>query len=215
MEATRRFLESLGLPPGDLHALPDSTKRFPDGAQYRIEIPGTEGPAALAAILAEASSYQLTVHRVSQGSGVMLMTDDEIRAMARLAKSHQVEVSLFARPNAAWDTGAMATASAGKSIGPRLRGQDQLVYCLEDVKRAASLGIRSVLLADEGALWVAGEMRQAGILPASSAFVCVCILTGSEERSFGSLASLRISILIGWQERSLVAMLLGTATLIG
>lgn len=170
MEATRRFLESLGLPAGDLHALPESTKRFPDGAQYRVEIPSTEGPAALAAILEEAGSYQLTVHRVSQGSGVMLMTDDEIRAMARIARSHRVEVSLFARPNAAWDTGAMATASAGKSISPRLRGQDQLVYCLEDVKRAAALGIRSVLLADEGALWVAGEMRQAGILPREMQF---------------------------------------------
>lgn len=170
MEATRRFLESLGLPPGDLHALPDSTKRFPDGAQYRVEIPSTEGPTALAAILEEASAYRLTIHRVSQGSGVMLMTDDEIRAMARLARSHQVEVSLFARPNAAWDTGAMATASAGKSISPRLRGQEQLVYCLEDVKRAASLGIRSVLLADDGALWVAGEMRKAGILPSEMQF---------------------------------------------
>ena len=104
MDATRRFLESL--------ALPDSAKRFPDGAQYRVEIPSTQGPAALAAILEEASSYQLTIHRISQGSGVMLMTGDEIRAMARLARSHQVEVSLFARPNAAWDTGAMASASA-------------------------------------------------------------------------------------------------------
>ena len=170
MEATRRFLESLGLPTGDLHALPDSTKRFPDGAQYRVEIPSTEGPGALEAILEEASFYQLTIHRVSQGSGVMLMTDDEIRAMARIARSHQVEVSLFARPNAAWDTGAMATASAGKSVAPRLRGQEQLVYCLEDVRRAASLGIRSVLLADEGALWIAGEMRQAGILPKEMQF---------------------------------------------
>ena len=170
MKDTRRFLESLGLPPRDLHALPDSTKRFPDGAQYRVEIPSTEGPAALATILEEANTYQLTVHRVSQGSGVMLMTDDEIRTMARLARSHQVEVSLFARPNAAWDTGAMATASAGKSISPRLRGQEQLVYCLEDVKRAASLGIRSVLLADEGALWVAGEMRKAGMLPREMQF---------------------------------------------
>jgi len=170
MQATRRFLESLGLPSGDLHALPDSKKRFPDGAQYRVEIPSTEGPEALAAILEEANSYHLTVHRVSQGSGVLLMMDDEIRAMARIARSHQVEVSLFARPNAAWDTGAMAMASGGKSIGPRLRGQEQLVYCLEDVKRAASLGIRSVLLADEGALWVAGEMRQAGILPREMQF---------------------------------------------
>jgi hypothetical protein len=170
MDATRRFLESLGLPPGDLHSLPDSTKRFPDGAQYRVEIPSTEGPGALAAVLEEASLYGITIHRVSQGSGVMLMTDDEIRAMADIARSHQVEVSLFARPNAAWDTGAMATASAGKSIGPRLRGQEQLVYCLEDVRRAAFLGIRSVLLADEGALWVAGEMRQAGVLPRDMQF---------------------------------------------
>lgn len=170
MEATRRFLESLNLPSGDLHALPDSTKRFPDGAHYRVEIPSTEGPGALSAILEEADFYQLTIHRVSQGSGVLLMTDDEIRAMAGLAQSHKVEVSLFARPNAGWDIGAMATASAGKSIAPRLRGQDQLIYCLEDVKRAASLGIRSVLLADEGALWVAGEMRQAGILPEEMQF---------------------------------------------
>jgi hypothetical protein len=44
------------------------------------------------------------------------------------------------------------------------------VYCLEDVQRAAALGIRSVLLADEGALWVAGEMRQAGVLPEGMQF---------------------------------------------
>lgn len=170
MESTRRFLERMGLPPGDLHTLPDSPKRFPDGAQYRVEIPSTEGPAALEAILEEADSYGLTIHRVSQGSGVMLMTDDEIREMARIARSHQVEVSLFARPNAAWDIGAMTTASAGKTVSPRLRGQEQLIYCLEDVQRAASLGIRSVLLADEGALWVADEMRRAGILPSDMQF---------------------------------------------
>ena len=56
MDATRRFLEGMGLPPGDLHELPDSTKRFPDGAQYRVEIPSTEGPAALAAVLEEADA---------------------------------------------------------------------------------------------------------------------------------------------------------------
>ncbi len=122
MEATRRFLESLGLPSGDLHALPDSTKRFPDGAHYRVEIPSTEGPGALAAILEEADFYQLTIHRVSQESGALLMADDEIRVMAALAQSHKVEVSLFARPNAGWDIGAMATASDGLPGAARLRG---------------------------------------------------------------------------------------------
>jgi len=170
MDATRRFLEQMGLPPGDLHSLPSSAKRFPDGAQYRVEIPSTESPAALAAIIEEAERYSLIIHRVSQGSGVMLLTDDEIREMARLAQAQGMEVSLFARPNAAWDTGAMTVASAGKAVSPRLRGQDQLVHCLEDVRRAAALGIRSVLLADEGALWVAGEMRQAGMLPKDMQF---------------------------------------------
>ncbi len=170
METTRHFLTTLGLPEGDLHTLPDSPKRFPDGAQYRVEIPSTEGPAALEAIVEEAERYHIIIHRVSQGSGVMLMTDEEIVEMAQNAIAHKIEVSLFARPNAAWDTGAMAVSSGGRSVSSRLRGQDQLVYCLEDVRRAADLGIRSVLLADEGALWVANEMRQAGLLPQEMQF---------------------------------------------
>ncbi len=178
MEQTRAFLSRLGLPKGDAHALPSSTKRFPDGAQYRVEIPSTEGPRALAAILEEADRYRVTIHRVSQGSGVMLQTDDEILEMARLAAARGMEVSLFARPHAGWDVGAMATSSAGRVVGPRLRGQEQLVHCLEDVKRAARLGIRSVLLADEGALWVAGEMRQAGELPQEMQFK-ISVMMGS------------------------------------
>ena len=54
MDSTRSFLESIGLPPGDLTALPDSPKRFPDGASFRIEIPSTEGPRCLEAVLDEA-----------------------------------------------------------------------------------------------------------------------------------------------------------------
>ncbi|MCS7050372.1 MAG: U32 family peptidase [Thermomicrobium sp.] len=178
MERTRAFLTRLGLPPGDLHALPTSEKRFPDGAQYRVEIPSTEGPRVLAAVLDEARRHGVVVHRVSQGSGVMLLTDDEIREMGYLAASAGIEVSLFARPSAGWDTGAMARTSAGALVSAKLRGQEQLVYCLEDVRRAAELGIRSVLLADEGALWVAGEMRRAGELPHDMQFK-VSVLMGA------------------------------------
>jgi hypothetical protein len=183
MQKTRDFVRRLGLPEGDAHTLPTSQKRFPDGAQYRVEIPSTEGPAALAAILEEADRYAITIHRVSQGSGVMLLTDDEIREMAQLAQSRRMEVSLFARPNAAWDTGAMAVSSAGRTVGPRLRGQEQLIYCLEDVQRAALLGIRSVLLADEGALWVAGEMRKAGVLPKDMQFKVSVMLSAANPAS--------------------------------
>ena len=44
-------LARLGLPLTDAHDLPDSGKRFPDGAQYRLEIPTTEGPRALKAVI--------------------------------------------------------------------------------------------------------------------------------------------------------------------
>lgn len=165
MQTTRDLLTRLGLPAGDAYHLPDSPKRFPDGAQYRVEIPSTEGPAALLAVLEEAEKQDVLIHRVSQGSGIMLLTDSEIREMAKLGAEAGIEVSLFVGPRAAWDTGAQITASAGKNLGARLRGMDQVIYAAEDMRRANALGIRSVLVADEGLMWLAQEMKKAGELP--------------------------------------------------
>src|SRR5438067_7534763 len=130
MGDTRAFLASIGLPPGDLNELPDSPLRFADGAQYRIEIPSVEGPACLEAVLEEAARLDVTVHRVSQGSGVFLLTDEELDETARLASDARVEVSLFARPNAGWDASAMARSPAGAVVAPAARGQEQVVACL-------------------------------------------------------------------------------------
>jgi hypothetical protein len=162
---TREFLRSIGLPPGDLGQLPDSAKRFPDGAQYRIEIPSTEGPTCLAAVLAEAARLEVTVHRVSQGSGVFLHTDAELDEMARRAAEARVEVSLFARPNAAWGTSAMARSPAGAVVAPIAHGQEQVVHVLDDIRRAAAHGFRSVLIADLGVLAVFTALKEAGELP--------------------------------------------------
>jgi hypothetical protein len=165
MDTTRAFLRKLGLPATDAHALPASTKRFPDGAQYRVEIPSVEGPRAFEAVLEEAEKHRVRIHRVSQGSGILLLTDEEIREMARLGREAQMEVSLFVGPRAAWDIGAQVQTPAGKALAARLRGMDQLVYAVEDVKRACALGIRGVLVADEGLLYVLHEMRKAAELP--------------------------------------------------
>jgi hypothetical protein len=165
MSETRDFLHSIGLPSGDLNDLPDSEKRFPDGAQYRIEIPSTEGPKCLDAVLEQAISLGVRVHRVSQGSGVFLQTDAELDEMARTAAEARVEVSLFARPNAAWDTSAAARAPAGGVFAPTARGQEQVVAALDDARRAAEHGFRSVLVADVGVLAAFGEARRAGLLP--------------------------------------------------
>jgi hypothetical protein len=160
------ILSRLGLPANDLYSLPSSPHAFADGAQYRVEIPSTEGPECLAAVLEEAARYGLSIHRVSQGSGVFMHTDAELDAMAALAADHHVEVSLFARPTAGWGPGAMSVAPAGAVAAATIAGTGQLAAALDDVSRAAEHGFRSVLVSDIGLLAVFGQAREAGLLPA-------------------------------------------------
>jgi len=165
MKTAREFLESIGLPGGDRHECPASGKRFPDGGQYRIEIPSTEGPQVLAAVLDEAGKRDVPVHRVSQGSGIMLMTDAEIVKMLAIGRQAAIEVNLFVGPRCTFDIGAQAYSPAGRTLGLSLRGGDQLIFAVEDVKRAANLGLRSVLVSDIGLLQIIAKMRAAGELP--------------------------------------------------
>jgi len=193
MDATRRFLSSIGLPPGDLHDLPTSAKRFPDGGQYRIEIPSTEGPRCLEAVLDEADRRDVVVHRVSQGSGVFMQTDAELDETARLAADARVEVSLFARPNSAWGVSAMARSPAGAVLAPAAHGEEQVVYALEDARRAAAHGFRSVLIADLGVLSVFDAMRKTGELPADMQAKVSVMLPAANPPAAGVLADLGAS----------------------
>ncbi|MBN1874004.1 MAG: U32 family peptidase [Anaerolineae bacterium] len=191
MQATRAFLQNLGLPPGDLYELPSSAKRFPDGAQYRVEIPSVEGPRALVAVLEEAQQRAVRIHRVSQGSGIMLLTDAEIHEMVQISAEANIEVSLFVGPRAAWEPGAQIQFPAGKNLAARHRGMEQLIYAIEDIKRACDLGIRSVLIADEGLLWVVDEMKKAGELPAN------LVLKVSVQMGAANPASIRLQEKLG------------------
>jgi hypothetical protein len=142
-----------------------SELRFADGLRYRIEIPSVEGPRVLETVLEEAERRSIPVRRVSQGSGVMMLTDNEIRRMASLGADAGVEVSLFLGPRGAWDTGgqSMVTAAAGGVA----RGQAGIDACMAEVRRGVALGIRSFLVADLGVLAALGELRQSGQLPQS------------------------------------------------
>src|SRR5688572_17311899 len=98
MKKTRAAMEKRGVRTLDGAGLPSSEKRFPDGAHYRIEIPSVETPEALETALQEADRHKVTLHRVSQGSGIMMLTDDEIGRMVRLARDARIELSLFVGP---------------------------------------------------------------------------------------------------------------------
>lgn len=165
METSRALFDSLGLPAGDRHDLPTSPHRFPDGAHFRIEIPSVEGPATLTAVLEQAEQLGVTVHRVSQGSGMMLLTADAIRTMATIGKEKRIEVCLFVGPRAMWEGSAQSLTPDGKMFGWKHMGMDQLRYAFEDVVRGVSLGIRSVLVSDEGLTWLICKARERGYLP--------------------------------------------------
>jgi len=160
-----RLTEHAGLPASDRHDLPTSTKRFHDGGQYRVEIPSVEGPAAFEAVLEAASALDVPVHRISQGSGIELLTDAEISAMVRLGAEARIEVCLFVGPRAPWEGTAAALVPDGRIVAWRHMGMDQLRFAFADIERAAGLGVRSVLLADEGLIWLTARARSDGLLP--------------------------------------------------
>ena len=182
MDETREWLRSIGLPGRD-HELPSSPLRFADGGQYRVEIPSVEGPRVLDQVLAEAADLGVEVHRISQGSGGLMLSDDELREMAAMAAARHVEVSLFARPTAGWGIGAMAYSPAGSAVSAHVRGADGLVHCLEDIRRTAAAGIRSVLISDLGVLATAQRMRASGRLPADLQFKCSVLMGLSNLKS--------------------------------
>jgi hypothetical protein len=100
----------------------------------------------------------------------MLLNNSEILQMAEIAKDAKMELFLSVGPRATYDTSASARTEEGKRIGYRLRGYDNLVYAIEDVRRAVELGIRGIVVYDEGLLWTLGKMRESGEIPKDTHF---------------------------------------------
>lgn len=145
-----------------------SEKRFPDGAEFRIEIPSVEGPRVLEAVVDEADRYRLTVNRVSQGSGGMLLEEAELREMAAIGAEVGLEVSLFTGPRAGFDIGVFSRSHDGRGQFAQIRGMRQLSYAVEDILRSTEAGIRSFLVGDLGLLAVLVRMQDEGELPSET-----------------------------------------------
>ncbi len=172
---------------------PVSGDRFPDGAHFRIEIPSVEGPAVLRAVVDEAAARGITVNRVSQGSGAMLLSAAELAEMAAIAADNGIEVSLFVGPREEWDIGRAANAEDGQVFAGRLRGTRQLRYAVDDIIRAAECGIRGFLIADPGLLELVATMQAAGQLPASIVWKVSAVLAPSNPLAFRLLERLGAS----------------------
>ena len=184
----QRLLAAAGLPAERLPAA--SAERFPDGAHFRIEIPSVEGPAVLAAVVAEASRQGVTVNRVSQGSGAMLLSEAELGEMAAIGAEAGIEVSLFVGPREEWGPFAMSRAPDGGALAGGIRGLRQLTYAVEDVLRAAECGIRGFLIADIGLLRTLAAAQAAGEIPADVVWKVSVMLAPSNPAALTVLAQL-------------------------
>jgi Peptidase family U32 len=181
-------LGRLGLP------LPEATNpsgaRFPDGAHFRVEIPSVEGPRVLAEVIRSATSHGITVNRVSQGSGAMLLSLHELREMSALGAASGIEVSLFVGPREGFDVGVHSRTVDGSAHFGQLRGARGLAYAVEDVARACEQGIRSFLIADLGLLSVLTEMQRNGELPESCVWKISVMMAPSNPASLRLLEQL-------------------------
>jgi len=167
-----------------------SDVRFADGAQIRIEIPSVENPEALRAAVEEAHQRKVPIHRASQGSGSMLLTNEDLREMARIGADEGLEVNLFVGPREEYGIGGAVRSPEGLLLSGRLRGFHQLRYALEDIERAVEAGIRGFLIADTGLLEILRDMVKAGDLPSGIVWKVSAVLAPSNPVTFRQLVAL-------------------------
>jgi hypothetical protein len=189
-EETRQYLTKLGLPSGDLFDMPSSPLRFPDGGAYRIEVPTVNSADAVAALLDTATKNGITINRVTETYGMFRHTREEIKEYCRLCNQYGAELLMSTGPRATYDTGATVLSPQGVRISYRLRGMEQVLRAVEDVKRGYDLGVRGFLIYDEGMLWLVGQMRKDGALPADIIFKTSAHLGQCNPCSFKLLESL-------------------------
>lgn len=186
-ERARRALERAGIPPQDAYDLPSSTKTFPDGAHYRMEISGVERPNVLEALVDEMHKRNIPIHRlISVVMGATLLDNEELERFARIAAEARCEVIITPGPRSAWDTGRQLVTPEGGLSGLRFRGSDQLRAVITDILRCVDLGFRGFLAIDEGLLWLLTEMKKNGDLP-SDVVIKVSIFAGHASAAGGKV----------------------------
>ena len=189
-EETREYVKKLGLPSGDLFDMPSSGLRFPDGAAFRIEVPTVNSAEAVAALLETATKNGITINRVTETYGMFRHTRAEIKEYCRLCNEYGAELLMSTGPRATYDTGATVLSPQGVRISYRLRGMEQILRAVEDIKRGYDLGVRGFLIYDEGMLWLVGQMRKDGALPKEIIFKTSAHLGQCNPCSFKLLESL-------------------------
>ncbi|MGD1996297.1 MAG: hypothetical protein PVH62_05930 [Anaerolineae bacterium] len=183
----QKMLEGVGIPGQDAYDLPSSSKLFPDGAHYRMEISGVERPQVLEALVDEMDKRDIPIHRlISTVMGSTLLDDAELRDFAQIAAEADVEVIITPGPRSGWDVGRQLVTPEGGLSGLRYRGSDQLSFVIAEFLRCIDLGFRGFLCIDEGLLWLVNELKKSGDIPEDVVFK-VSIFAGHASAAGGKV----------------------------
>ncbi|MER7348087.1 peptidase [Streptomyces aurantiacus] len=164
------ILRKLGLPEQDDYSLSCSPHSFPDGADFRIEVPVVNSFNTFRALVKQARHRGMTVNRVTETVGLFRHTREELADYLRLAADEGITTVFSVGPRATYDTSPTRLTPHGSFLGYRLRGVDQIRRALDDVLRGLELGCRSFVVYDEGLLKTLGQARKGGLLPADTTF---------------------------------------------
>ena len=117
LKTIRDYMEKKGIPGRDAYDLPTSTKTFPDGANYRIEIAGVERASTMAAMIDEAHKRNVTIHRCIAAVGGSTYCDfEELKAMARMAHDEKIEMIMTVGHRKGWDRGLQGDLHGGGQL---------------------------------------------------------------------------------------------------
>ncbi len=166
MDRIMEGLKRIGLPERDLYALPSSEKRFPDGAHFRLEVAGVESVGTALAMADEMNKRKVPIHRaICTVKGITLLTDSEVKDLAKILAELKVEAIVTLGPSRSWDNGRQLSTPEGYISGIRVRGSDNFYFLLKDMERCIEAGFRGFLIVDEGLLWAVSKLREQGTIP--------------------------------------------------
>ncbi len=197
MRDVREVLDILGYPRGDDFTRSASGLEFEAGGHYGIELSSVNSLEVLENLIRLSDQLGVQIDRVDECRGIFRLPDAEIERMVQICRERQIGLVMSVGPRAIYDTGSFARSKNGARIGYRLRGMENIVHAVEDLLRAAALGVRGFLVYDEGLLHICGQMREKGELPATSVFklsVHACCSNPSSARLFNGIGADTINL---------------------
>ncbi len=167
---TRKTLQDLNFPHGDYAMSPSYAKQFSGGGHYGIELSSMNNPKILREALKLAKQSQLDISRAIECRGIMRLPNAELKEMIDICEDNQIGLIMSIGPRATNDTGGFSRSENGKFVGYRLRGMENIVRAVEEVKRGIEFGVTGFLIYDEGLLYLLNKMRITGLIPADVTF---------------------------------------------